>query len=1687
MSLFFMDAIAQHIHYVKWDAMGRNDGTNWADAYTSLQTALDAAADGDQIWVARGTYVPERAPDPASTDIREHTFVMKKGVQIFGGFQGTETPTSGLGERDFVANETILSGALTGTERAFHVVVAAGDLSGAVLDGLSITKGEASGAGHMEVNTLRIDHNAGGGLYIRGNGLRLRYLKVYENTASHGAGIYNDGSDFELYYGNIDANNATGNGGGIFNYNASPKLINCHIAGNMASRQGGGLFTIYTGTPELVNSLLYSNSAEEGGAMAANNSNPALIHVTVANNNTFLSGSEAFHLSGTATLSVTNSIVYSNGAAAGAIVHNGTESEATFGYSLVEGSGGSSSWDNAYGADGGNNIDGNPLFVDLSAGNLQLGTGSPAIDGGNNRSVPAYGYRQLHRHDVPHYETTPALARKSGNHVDMGAYEYHHPFALSPDANGILYVNETPPPTSNLTGDSWENAHPSLGTALHDAPSTTGAIWVAAGTYKPTHRLDGSHPDPEHPATAFLMRPNLHVIGGFNGNEPADYDLSLRDFHANETILSGDRKLPGRSGDDNYHVVVAAGDVGAATWDGFTIAYGDARLDATETVHGAIVPMNKGGAMCIVDSSPTLSRITFRDNSALGGGGALYISNGSPVITDCDFLSNHTGASGGAAALENSSAPLFEGIGFSMNGADANGGAVASANGTPSIRHSRFTDNTAAGTGTDDGYGGGVYISGYTGTNKLLEYNEFYGNEAKTGGAIALANTSMVRAINTKLANNKALKSGGAVAGLNASLLEMANSELSANEAIENGGAIYGDNLSASFFNVTVADNVAGTANALYAANGGVWQILNSIIRDGTDGIHRDGARGTNILFYSSNIEGSGGTESWNDAIGSSEGLNIDADPLFNDRSSGDYTLSAGSPAVNKAYGLYYTDIIAGPDVDLLGNPRFADVYIDMGAYERQRKRQELYLLPHYFIDGTLTLTYGTPPVEPVLSMNTAGEDTGKPIHFELLDGSGLVSQSTDRSLVGSKPGGPATLRIRVAGDPESVTDGYDPAELTLQVSVLKKPITVTPMGQAKTYGDELVFEGTEVLTPGLVEGDVILPLTLQSAGATATAPVAAAPYPITASDAAGPDAGKYVITYSTGELTVNKAPLKATANNVTKTYDGVPYSGGNGVSYTGFVNGEDESTVDESGLVYGGDAQGAVNAGSYAIVPTGLTSENYEILPVSGTLTVEKAPITDIVFEDGTFTYDGTEKSLVVTGTLPPGATVVYSNNKRTAVGSNQVTAHITGAPNYEETYLYAVITVIPDFLEGITFPSRTFTYDGNEKKLEIDGTLPEGVTVRYVNNGRTDAGDQLVTAFFEGHGLGDVRQTATLTVVKAAITGVEFEDATFVYNGRAQTIRINGTLPAGASVTYTANSRTDAGSQTATAEIRGGTNYEDLTLTATLTITQATHTIDLPPLLSIAFGDDPYGLPTATNGGVPIQWVSSDESVAAIDDGKLVIVAAGRSTLTGTVPENPNYSNTLVVSHPLHVAKATQSITFNAPATVARDAGTVALDVSASSGLPVVLDLDDRGVAGLTGTGQLEIFHLGTVRITATQPGDRNHEAAEPVTITIRVIDPDSNLPVRVHPAVSPNGDGINDFLIIEGITDFPDNRMYIVNKNGTEVANLIGYDNVKTVFKGIGPGGNPLPAGTYFYLLEVRDNDKWSYQKGYVVLRY
>ena len=200
-----------------------------------------------------------------------------------------------------------------------------------------------------------------------------------------------------------------------------------------------------------------------------------------------------------------------------------------------------------------------------------------------------------------------------------------------------------------------------------------------------------------------------------------------------------------------------------------------------------------------------------------------------------------------------------------------------------------------------------------------------------------------------------------------------------------------------------------------------------------------------------------------------------------------------------------------------------------------------------------------------------------------------------------------------------SVYADYGSGALTID----KAALTVTASNASKTY-DGLAFSGGNGVTySGFVNGETASVLSgAASFGGTAQGAVNAGSYTLTAS---GLSSGNYDITYANGALAVGKAALTVTASNASKTYDGQAFSGGNGATYSGFVNGETASVL-SGAASFGGTAQGAVNAGSYTLTASGLSSGNYDITYANGALAVNKATISAITgITANNKTYDGT------------------------------------------------------------------------------------------------------------------------------------------------------------------------------------------------------------------------------------------------------------------------------------------------------------------------------------------------------------------------------------------------------------------------------------------------------------------------------
>ncbi|GLC90057.1 InlB B-repeat-containing protein [Lysinibacillus piscis] len=247
--------------------------------------------------------------------------------------------------------------------------------------------------------------------------------------------------------------------------------------------------------------------------------------------------------------------------------------------------------------------------------------------------------------------------------------------------NNVIYVKKDA--TGQHTGGSWEDAFTDLQSAL-DIVQSGQQIWLAAGTYKPTIKID---PADERTAT-FQLKNNVALYGGFNGTET---DLAQRNWRLNETTLSGDIGIEGDNTDNVYHVLYHPASLqldATAILDGVTITAGNAN---------GITPHEMGGGMLNDASSPTLINVTFHDNSAMGGGGMINMNSSSSSLTNVSFHDNSAQLGGGIVNF-NSSSPSLMNVSFHDNSATDIGGGMLNINSSnPSLMNAVFYTNSADG------------------------------------------------------------------------------------------------------------------------------------------------------------------------------------------------------------------------------------------------------------------------------------------------------------------------------------------------------------------------------------------------------------------------------------------------------------------------------------------------------------------------------------------------------------------------------------------------------------------------------------------------------------------------------------------------------------------------------------------------------------------------------------------------------------------------------------------------------------------------------------------------------------------------------------------------------------------------------------------------------------------------------
>ena len=250
-----------------------------------MQVILDTYANNpgpnvNEVWLKAGNYSPTSFVG-TSTAARDKSFWVKGNIKIYGGFNGTETE---LSQRNIVNNPTLLNGV-----GAYHTMIVTNTnaASYTLIDGVTITGGNANGSSANSVGSISFERNFGGGVLCYQNAPTFNNVIFKTNSAEYG--------------------------GGVFNQGGSPKYNNCVFTENTSSSYGGAIENFENSTPVFNNCVIGNNSAFRGGAAANNGGSATYTNCTIVKNSaTVDTASGAFIELNNTTSNYKNCIIWGN-------------------------------------------------------------------------------------------------------------------------------------------------------------------------------------------------------------------------------------------------------------------------------------------------------------------------------------------------------------------------------------------------------------------------------------------------------------------------------------------------------------------------------------------------------------------------------------------------------------------------------------------------------------------------------------------------------------------------------------------------------------------------------------------------------------------------------------------------------------------------------------------------------------------------------------------------------------------------------------------------------------------------------------------------------------------------------------------------------------------------------------------------------------------------------------------------------------------------------------------------------------------------------------------------------------------------------------------------------------------------------------------------------------------------------
>jgi len=813
--------------------------------YDDVQAAIDAAAAGSDVRVA-GLCQGVHARLDGSTTVTQTAFISKQ-LTLRGGYTLT----------NWLAPSAITTLDAGGNGRVVYV----------------------TGSGPVVVERLVLRHGSaitGGGLYLAAPSLDLTVQNVvlYGNSATYGGGFAASGGSPLLYHNTFYNNSATANGGGLYLPSGSPVVRNTIVA----THTHGGIWVGSGATPDLDYNLFWGNQGGNivGGSGGAHDVLADPLFVNPA--------------AGDLHLTATSPAIHAGDPTPGvALDWEGDPRPLGRGYDI--------------------GADESALYPDIAFEPDQIRSVAPDTEVVYTHYLTNSGtvtdtFDIAHWTDQPAWDVTyePVVALQAGEGTAFQVTIRVPAGTLSGTVNTLI-----------LTATSR------LNTAIHEAVTDTTIVnWFPGVSITP------SYADRLNPGTVVTY---VHTLVN-TGNAEDSFQLSLDSTYGWTVItptevlnlppagqatiwavMSIPHSAPG--GITETAAITATGSSGVwdVATDSITVNHttGDryVRVSGSDTLNSCLDPFvpcaSVAHAVAQAATNDTIKvaggtynevDIYINKNVTLRGGySPTSFAEGNwnpatyPTILDAD---------GQGRVMRIFGNPTVEWVTVKEGYHNGSGGGLYIEMGSPTIRHTRFVNNTAT------QYGGGIYNSLDNMPGRpVVEQNIFSGNSAQYGGAFASA-TGNVSFWNNMLYGNQASQDGGAVY-IGAGTVRVWHNTFHANTATRWGGALYAAAGNTVISNTIVVNNSASAGGGIYRGGGTMTADYNDV---------------------------------WNNSGGDYSGVSggphsLSVDPLLVDPANGNLHLQSTSPCIDQGNATSLSQ-------DLDGGARTVGPAPDIGADEFQ-------------------------------------------------------------------------------------------------------------------------------------------------------------------------------------------------------------------------------------------------------------------------------------------------------------------------------------------------------------------------------------------------------------------------------------------------------------------------------------------------------------------------------------------------------------------------------------------------------------------------------------------------------------------------------------------------------------------------------------------------------------------------------